>query len=132
MKRDFDDFDREECFDSSYLDSERYAGESLYMDEYPYEDERAAYFDERQDYTSESEAACYEDPSVQEPNAAPGVPDDGDASDSYDDPMFASSSACWKKSAAAARGSTVRSTFPYPTLNRNAVFSRSLIRRFAH
>ncbi|MBQ1864434.1 MAG: sigma-70 family RNA polymerase sigma factor [Thermoguttaceae bacterium] len=87
MKRDFDDFDREECFDSSYLDSERYAGESLYIDEYPYEDERAAYFDERQDYTSESEAACYEDPSVQEPNAAPGVPDDGDASDSYDDPI---------------------------------------------
>ena len=34
MKRDFDDFDREECFDSSYLDSERYAGESLYVDEY--------------------------------------------------------------------------------------------------
>ena len=45
MKRDFDDFDREEdSFDSSYLDSDRYGSDSLYLDEYGYEDDRAPFF----------------------------------------------------------------------------------------
>ena len=85
MKREFDDFDREDCFDSSYLDTERYANDSFYIDEYSYDDERPPYFEESRDYSDE-----YEDVDFDAPRREPTEEvDDADERpiDSYDDPI---------------------------------------------
>lgn len=80
MKRDFDDFDREEGFDSSYLDPERYVCESLYLDDFSFDDDQA-YFDDRREFSDEMDDSEYDI------RRSSSVVDDDYANDSYDDPI---------------------------------------------
>ena len=80
MKRDFDDFDREESFDSSYLDPERYVNESSYLDDFGFDDEQL-YYDERREYSDEMDDSEYD---MRRPDS---IVDDDYSSDFYDDPI---------------------------------------------
>ena len=40
MEREYDDFDRDGRYDSVYVDSERYVGDSYYLDDYAFDEER--------------------------------------------------------------------------------------------
>ncbi len=83
MKRDFDDFDKEECFGSSFLDSERYVNDSLYLGEYA-DDEQASYYDESCDFTRNVDD-CDENETTPARDEL-GFNVEG-SSDSFDDPI---------------------------------------------
>lgn len=82
MKRDFDDFDREDCFDSSYLDSDQFDSDPLCIDE-GYDD--ASYYQGRAaDYSDDFDDAEYGVGSTLDDDASAEFDAE---SDSYDDPI---------------------------------------------
>ena len=52
MERDYDEFDKDGGYDSSYVESDRYAGNSYYLDDYNYDDDREYGNDSRRNYAS--------------------------------------------------------------------------------
>ncbi len=80
MKRDFDDFDREESFDSSYLDTERYSVDSAYLDDFVLDDDQI-YFDDRRGYSDEIDSPEYG------ARRSGAIVEDDYATDFYDDPI---------------------------------------------
>lgn len=82
MKRDFDDFDREDCFDSSFLDSDRFETDPLCMDDDGY-DEADAYCRSRTDYSDDLDEPDFESNSVEEESPLELETD----SEAYDDPI---------------------------------------------
>jgi len=76
MERDFDDYDKEDYFDSSYVDSERFDGDSAFLNEYSYDDD-GSFFDRPHEEMCEREYESYR--SDVEANV--------DDSDVFDDPI---------------------------------------------
>ena len=83
MKRDFDDFDRDDNFDSSYLDTERYDNDSFYLDDFSFDDV-ASYYDERRAFADEINSTRYRAEDCE--NEAREENEEYD-DESYDDPI---------------------------------------------
>jgi len=76
MERDFDDYDKEDYFDSSYVDSERFDGDSAFLNEYSYDDD-GSFFDRPHEEMCEREFEPYRN----------DVEANVDESDVFDDPI---------------------------------------------
>ncbi len=81
MKRGFDDFDKE-GLDPSFIDSDAFAGDALFLDDFSYADERGAsadeLFDDRDDYDADYDV--FDAENVDETDAS-------SIADAFDDPI---------------------------------------------
>ncbi len=77
MERDFDDYDKEDFFGSSYVDSERYDGDSAFLNDYSFDEEGGAFFDRPREELCEREYEPFRN------NFGTNVDD----SDVFDDPI---------------------------------------------
>lgn len=81
MKRGFDDFDKE-GLDPSFIDSDAFAGDALFLDDFSYADERGAsadeLFDDRDDFDSDYDV--FDAENVDETDASA-------VADAFDDPI---------------------------------------------
>jgi len=73
MERDFDDYDKEDFYGSPFVDSERFDGDSAFLNDYSYDEDGTSFFDRPREELCEREYESYRN--------------DVDDSDVFDDPI---------------------------------------------